>query len=113
MAKITRKPFKSVKRNSELLNLILTDICIFEYILKWGENIYFIIFNDDFSKYAYVSLGKIKVKHLKIFPPLWMKSKTVSKEKSKDLKLRGDGRMTLFFRHSILRVEIKSWKIHF
>ena len=60
MTKITRKPHKSVERNTELLKLIHSDICEFEGRLTRGDNWYFITFIDDFSKYSYVYLMKNK-----------------------------------------------------
>ena len=60
MTKITQKPHKSVERNTELLELIHSDICEFEGHLTRGGNRYFITFIDDFSKYSYVYLMKNK-----------------------------------------------------
>ena len=57
-AKITKRPYKNVERNTELLELIHTDLCEFEGKLACGGNKYFITFIDDFSKYAYVYLLK-------------------------------------------------------
>ena len=59
-AKITKRPHKSVERNTELLELIHSDLCEFEGILTRGGNRYFITFIDDFSKYAHVYLLKNK-----------------------------------------------------
>ena len=61
-AKITKRPHKSVKKNTELLELFHNDLCEFEGILTRGGNRYFITFIDDFSKYTNVYLlKKIKV----------------------------------------------------
>ena len=60
MTKITRKSYKSVERDSELLELIHSNICEFEGILTRGGNRYFTTFIDDFSKYSYVYLMKKK-----------------------------------------------------
>ena len=60
MTKITRKPHKSIERNTELLELIHNDICEFEGHLTRGGNWYFITFIDDFLKYSYVYLMKNK-----------------------------------------------------
>ena len=59
-AKITKRSHKNVERNTELLELIHTDLCEFEGKLTRGGNRYFITFIDDFSKYAYVYLLKNK-----------------------------------------------------
>ena len=60
MTKITRKPHKSVERNTELLELIHSDICEFEGHLKCGGSWYFMSFIDDFSKYSCLSYKKQK-----------------------------------------------------
>ena len=62
-AKITKKkkkPHKSVIRNTELLELIHSDLCEFEGILTRGGNRYIITFVDDFSKYTIIYLLKNK-----------------------------------------------------
>ena len=59
-AKITKKPHKSIVRNTKLLKLIHSDLCEFEEILTCGGNRYIIIFIDDFSKYTTVYLLKNK-----------------------------------------------------
>ena len=59
-AKIIKRPYKNVERNTKLLELIHTDLCEFEGKLTCGVNRYFITFIDDFSKYAYVYLLKNK-----------------------------------------------------
>ena len=55
-----KKPFQSVDRNSNLLDLIHSDICELNEILTRGGNRYFIIFIDDFFRYTYVYLLKHK-----------------------------------------------------
>ena len=59
-AKITKKPHKSVVRNTELLELVHSDLCEFERILTHGGNRYIITFIDDFSKYTTIYLLKNK-----------------------------------------------------
>ena len=48
--RLQKMPHKSVERNTELLELIHSDLCEFEGILTRGGNRYFITFIDDFSK---------------------------------------------------------------
>ena len=60
---ITRRPHKSVVRNTKLLELIYFDLCEFEGILTCWGNRYIITFIDDFSKYTTVYL----LKNFKIF----------------------------------------------
>ena len=59
-AKITKRPHKNVVRNTELLELIHSDLCEFEGILTRGGNRYIITFVDDFSKYTIIYLLKNK-----------------------------------------------------
>ena len=59
-SKMTKKPFQSIDRNSNLLDLIHSDICELNDILTRGGNIYFITFIDDFSRYTYVYFLKYK-----------------------------------------------------
>ena len=53
-----KKPFKSVERNLDLLELVHTDICELNGILTRGGNRYFITFIDDSSRFTYVYLLK-------------------------------------------------------
>ena len=59
-AKITKKPFPSVEKNSELLDLVHSDICELNGVLTRGGKRYFITFIDDFSKYTRVYLLRNK-----------------------------------------------------
>ena len=53
-AKQTKKPFKSVERDTSLLQLIHSDTCDLNNVLTRDGKRYFITFIDDFSKYFYV-----------------------------------------------------------
>ena len=57
--KMTRKSFKTVDRDSTLLELIHSDVCDFGRT-TWGSNRYFVTFIDDLSKYYCLHLIKIK-----------------------------------------------------
>ncbi|GJW97442.1 retrovirus-related pol polyprotein from transposon TNT 1-94 [Tanacetum coccineum] len=59
-AKLTRTSFKSVKRTTEPLDMIHTDICDLKSLPTKGGNKYFITFIDDCTKYCYVYLLKSK-----------------------------------------------------
>ncbi|GKA67031.1 retrovirus-related pol polyprotein from transposon TNT 1-94, partial [Tanacetum coccineum] len=59
-AKLTRNSFKSVKRTTEPLDMIHTDICDLKSLPTKGGNKYFITFIDDCTKYCYVYLLKSK-----------------------------------------------------
>ena len=54
--KITKKPFSTAERNTNLLDLIHSDICEFNGVLTRGGKRYFITFIDDCSKFTYVYL---------------------------------------------------------
>jgi len=59
-SKLIKKPFPSVKRNSNLLDLVHSDICEFNGMLTRGGKRYFITFVDDCNKYLYVYLMRSK-----------------------------------------------------
>ncbi|GJY51077.1 retrovirus-related pol polyprotein from transposon TNT 1-94 [Tanacetum coccineum] len=59
-AKLTRTSFKSVKRKTEPLDMIHTDICDLKSLPTKGGNKYFITFIDDCTKYCYFYLLKSK-----------------------------------------------------
>ncbi|GJV23603.1 retrovirus-related pol polyprotein from transposon TNT 1-94 [Tanacetum coccineum] len=59
-AKLTRSSFKSVKRKTEPLDMIHTDICDLKSLPTKRGNKYFITFIDDCTKYCYVYLLKSK-----------------------------------------------------
>ena len=66
-AKQTKKPFHNVVRDSELLDLVHTDICEFGGVLTKDHYRYFITFIDDYSRYCYVYLLKHKDEALEKF----------------------------------------------
>lgn len=59
-SKMIKKPFKSVERKSNLLDLVHSDLCEFNGMLTRGGNRYFITFIDDCSRYTHVYLLKHK-----------------------------------------------------
>nr|GEZ14560.1 Pol polyprotein [Tanacetum cinerariifolium] len=59
-AKLTRTSFKLVKRKTEPLDMVHTDICDLKSLPTKGGNKYFITFIDDCTKYSYVYLLKSK-----------------------------------------------------
>ncbi|GJS87278.1 retrovirus-related pol polyprotein from transposon TNT 1-94 [Tanacetum coccineum] len=59
-AKLTRSSFKLVKRKTEPLDIIYTDIRDLKSLPTKGGNKYFITFIDDCTKYCYVYLFKSK-----------------------------------------------------
>src|SRR3954467_11075985 len=66
-SKIVRKPFGSVQRESQLLDLVHTDICELNEILTRGGRRYYITFIDDASRFCYVYLLKSKDEALDSF----------------------------------------------
>ena len=69
-AKMTKKSFQNIFRNSETLNLIHTDICNFKSIQTRADKKYFITFIDDSTRYCHVYLLRSKTK-------FWMRSKFI------------------------------------
>ena len=57
---MTKKSFPKVNKNSQLLELVHSDICELNGILTRGGNRYFITFIDDCSRYTYVYLMRSK-----------------------------------------------------
>jgi transposase InsO family protein len=66
-SKIRKKPFLSTNRDSQLLELVHSDVCELNGILTWGGKRYFITFIDDFSRYTYVYLMKNKDESFDMF----------------------------------------------
>ena len=59
-AKQTKKSFKSVQRNTNILELIYSDVCDSNRIPARAENKYFATFINDYFRYYYVYLLKSK-----------------------------------------------------
>ena len=66
-SKMVKKPFYSVDKNSELLDLVHSNICELNDMLTRGGNRYFITFIDDCSRFTYVYLLKHKDKAFNVF----------------------------------------------
>ena len=60
LSKMIKKPFHSVERSTNVLDLVHSDICELNGMLTRGGNRYFITFIDDSSRYPYVYLLKHK-----------------------------------------------------
>ncbi|GJY36492.1 zinc finger, CCHC-type containing protein [Tanacetum coccineum] len=56
LTKITKKPFQNVKHETEVLELIHSDLCDPHATPSLGNEKYFVIFIDDASKFCYVYL---------------------------------------------------------
>ncbi|GJZ90565.1 zinc finger, CCHC-type containing protein [Tanacetum coccineum] len=56
LTKITKKPFQNVKRKTEVLELIHSDLCDLHATPSLGNKKYFVTFIDDASKFCYVYL---------------------------------------------------------
>ena len=59
-AKQPKRPYKSVQRNSQLLDLIHSDVCDSNRPLTRAGNKYFVTFIDHCSKFCYLYLIKTK-----------------------------------------------------
>jgi len=56
ITKITRQPFPSIQRSSNIPDLVYSDICEMNGQLTMGGKTYFITFMDDYSRFCYVYL---------------------------------------------------------
>ncbi|GJW60293.1 zinc finger, CCHC-type containing protein [Tanacetum coccineum] len=56
LTKITKKPFQNVKRKTEVLELIHSDLCDLHATPSLGNKKYFVTFIDDASRFCYVYL---------------------------------------------------------
>lgn len=64
---LTKAPFKSVKRKTEPLELIYTDVCDVKFVQTREGKKYFITFIDDCTRYYYVYLLRNKDETLEVF----------------------------------------------
>ncbi|GJT03094.1 zinc finger, CCHC-type containing protein [Tanacetum coccineum] len=60
LTKITRQPFKDIKRDSNVLELIHSDLCDFHATPSLGNKKYVVTFIDDASRFCYVYLCHAK-----------------------------------------------------
>ncbi|GJV22406.1 putative reverse transcriptase domain-containing protein [Tanacetum coccineum] len=65
--KITKKPFQNVKRKTEVLELIHSDLCDLHATPSLGNKKYFVTFIDDALRFYYVYLLHLKDKALDKF----------------------------------------------
>lgn len=87
-AKMTKQPFPRAERNSDLLQLIHSDVCELNGLLTRGGNGYFITFIDDYSKYTYIYLMRNKDE---VFDKFKLYKSLVENQKEKRIKiLRSD-----------------------
>ena len=82
-AKITKKPFPKAERNTQILDLIHSDICEYNGNLTRGGKRYFITFIDDCSRFTYVYLLRTKDKPLISLNFSRLKLRTKKKRKLK------------------------------
>ncbi|GKA48604.1 retrotransposon protein, putative, ty1-copia subclass, partial [Tanacetum coccineum] len=82
--KMARKPYShQVERAKDLLGLIHTDVCgPFKIVTRQGAS-YFVTFTDDFSRYGYVYLLKLKHEVFETFKAL-VKRDTLTKPENLD-----------------------------
>ena len=87
-AKLSKTLFHTIKRSTELLELIQSDICDFKSIRTRGGKKYFITLIDDYTRYSYVYLIWTKDEVLKIF--IQYKNEVENQLGKKIKKLRSD-----------------------
>jgi hypothetical protein len=73
MGKMTRAPFPKAARAEEPLAIIHSDICGEMSTPTLGQEIYFITFIDDYSRFGYVYLLKHKSDGFDMFNVLYSK----------------------------------------
>jgi transposase InsO family protein len=95
-AKMTKKPFPTIHINSQILELIHSDICELNGILTRGGRRYFITFIDDFSRYTYVYLMKNKDEAFSMFKRYKYE---VENKKEKKIKILRTDRGGEYFPH--------------
>ena len=66
-SKLARKPFKSIERSSELLELVHSDLCDLKMTPTRSGRKYFITFIDDYSRFCYVYLLHSKDETIDVF----------------------------------------------
>ena len=87
-AKMTKLPFPKSERNTEILQIIHSNICELNGNLTRGGNRYFATFTDDYSRYTYVYLMKHKDE---VFDKFKLYKSIVENQKKKKIKiLRSD-----------------------
>jgi hypothetical protein len=89
--KMTKKPYPKIHRNSQILELIHSDICELNGILTRGGRRYFITFIDDFSRYTYVYLMKSKDEAFSMFKRYKYEAENKKEKKIKFLRIDRGG----------------------
>ena len=82
-AKMTKKPFSKTDRNSIMLELVHSDVCVLYGVLIRGGKRYFITFIDYFFRFTYVYLMKNKDESFDMF-----KRYKTEVENQKDRKIK-------------------------
>ena len=93
-AKQTRKPFHNVVRDSEVVELVHTDICEFDGLVTKYNKRYFITFIDDCSRFCYVYTLKHKDEALEKFIIFKTESETQTGKVLKRLRSDRGGEYT-------------------
>jgi len=93
-AKMTKKPFSRVERNSQLLELVHFDICEINGMLTRGRKRYFITFIDDYSRFTYVYLLRTKDEAFGKFKEF---KKIVENQKERQIKILRNDRGGKYF----------------
>jgi transposase InsO family protein len=93
---MTKKPFSRVKRNSQLLELVHSDICEINDMLTKGRKRYFITFIDDYSRFMFIYLLRSKDEAFGKFKKF---KKMIENQKERQIKiLRSDRGGKYFFK---------------
>ena len=83
-SKFARKPFNSIERSSELLELVHSDFCDLKMTPTRSGRKYFITFIDNYSRFCYVYLLHSKYETIDVFKTY---KNEVENKKNKTLKM--------------------------
>ncbi|GJX18312.1 zinc finger, CCHC-type containing protein [Tanacetum coccineum] len=97
---ITKKPFQNVKRETEVLELIHSDLCDLHATLSLGNKKYFVTFIDDASRFCYVYLLHSKDEALDKFKVF--KTKVELQQGSLIKRFRTDREVVMGYSYSLV-----------
>ena len=102
-AKMTKKPFSKLDRNSIMIELVYFDVCELNGVLTRGGKRYFITFIDDFSRFIHVYLIRNKDESFDMFKRYKIE---VENQKDKKIKILQSYRGSEYFRNDFFFVMI-------
>ena len=85
--KITKKPCKSITRETELFGLVYSDLGDLKYTMTRGGKRFYVIFVDDHSRFTKLYLLRTKDEALEMFISIKVKLRTKRIKGLKNLEL--------------------------